>query len=220
MNSEITTLLFDLDGTLINTNDLIIASFTETLNHYYPDQYTRNDILPFIGPTLHDTFYSIDAERVDEMITRYREHNIKNHDDMVTEYEGVFETIQYLYDAGYKLGIVTTKKRDVVLKGLSLTKLDQFFEVIVSLDEVEKAKPDPEPILKALQQLGSNPEESIMVGDNYHDVLAGKNAGTKTAGVAWTIKGREYLQEFNPDYMLDDMGDLLTILGVKKHEAY
>jgi pyrophosphatase PpaX len=216
MSSKITTILFDLDGTLINTNDLIIASFTETLNHYYPDKYKREDILPFIGPTLHDTFYSIDAERVDEMIARYREHNINNHDQLVTEYEGVYETIQKLHEAGYKLGIVTTKIRDVVLRGLSLSKLDEFFEVIVALDDVARAKPDPEPVFKALHILGSEPQESIMVGDNHHDVLAGKNAGTKTAGVAWTIKGREHLEEFHPDYMLDNMRDLLTILGVEQ----
>ncbi|MDQ0220016.1 pyrophosphatase PpaX [Peribacillus cavernae] len=213
MGNKITTLLFDLDGTLINTNDLIIASFTATLNHYYPDKYTREDILPFIGPPLSDTFYSIDQERVEEMIARYREHNIQNHDAMVTEYEGVYETIRALCEEGYKLGIVTTKKRDVVLKGLHLSKLDDFFEVIVSLDDVVRAKPDPEPVLKALHLLNSSPSEAMMIGDNHHDVLAGKNAGTQTAGVAWTVKGREYLEEFKPDYILEHMGDLLRILG-------
>jgi pyrophosphatase PpaX len=213
MGNKITTLLFDLDGTLINTNDLIIASFTETLNHYYPDKYKREDILPFIGPSLHDTFHSIDKERVNEMIARYREHNVKNHDAMVTQYEGVYETIRALHEEGYKLGIVTTKKRDVVFKGLRLSKLDEFFEVIVALDDVEREKPDPEPVLKALQKLESAPSEAIMVGDNYHDILAGKNAGTLTAGVAWSVKGREYLEGFEPDYMLDHMGDLLSILG-------
>ncbi|PLT32556.1 pyrophosphatase PpaX [Bacillus sp. V5-8f] len=214
MGNKITTLLFDLDGTLINTNDLIIASFTATLSHYYPDKYTREDILPFIGPPLHDTFYSIDPERVDEMIARYREHNIQNHDVMVTQYEGVYETIKALHELGYKLGIVTTKKRDVVLKGLKLSRLDEFFEVIVCLDDVEKAKPDPEPVLKALDALDSSPTEAIMVGDNYHDILAGKNAGTQTAGVAWTVKGRDYLEEFAPDYILDHMSDLITVIGV------
>ncbi|RFU63898.1 pyrophosphatase PpaX [Peribacillus glennii] len=213
MGNKITTLLFDLDGTLINTNDLIIASFTATLNHYYPDKYSREDILPFIGPSLHDTFYSIDPERVDEMIVRYREHNIQNHDAMVTQYEGVYETIKTLHELGYKIGIVTTKKRDVVLKGLKLSGLDEFFEVIVSLDDVERAKPDPEPVYKALDLLGSSPAEAIMVGDNHHDILAGKNAGTLTAGVAWTVKGRDYLEEFEPDYILDHMGDLITIVG-------
>ncbi|WP_340372425.1 pyrophosphatase PpaX [Peribacillus sp. FSL E2-0218] len=215
MSSNINTLLFDLDGTLINTNELIIASFTETLNHFCPGQFKREDIIPFIGPTLTDTFTSIDPERVKEMIAFYREHNWKNHDALVTQFDGVYETVQTLKQAGYKLAVVTTKKRDVVEKGLRLSNLDQFFEVVVTLDDVENAKPDPEPLVKALNQLGSVPEEAIMVGDSYHDILGGKNAGTKTAGVAWSIKGREYLESHQPDYMLENMADLLNIVEIE-----
>ncbi|KQU20283.1 MULTISPECIES: pyrophosphatase PpaX [Peribacillus] len=217
MNSNITTLLFDLDGTLINTIELIIDSFTKTLDHYSPGQFKREDIIPFIGPTLVDTFSSIDPERIDEMIAFYREHNWKNHDLLVTQYDGVFETIQTLKQSGYKLAVVTTKKRDVVEKGLRLSKLDQFFDVVVTLDDVEKAKPDPEPLVKALNQLGSVPEEAIMVGDSYHDILGGKNTGTKTAGVAWSIRGREFLESYHPDYMLEQMADLLNIIEIEKH---
>jgi pyrophosphatase PpaX len=127
----------------------------------------------------------------------------------------VYETVETLHDKGFKLGIVTTKVRPTVLMGLKLTKLDRFFDCIVSLDDVERAKPDPEPIFKALSILQSSPQETIMVGDNYHDILAGKNAGTKTAGVAWSIKGREYLEKYEPDFMLEKMSDLLKIVGVK-----
>lgn len=218
MNKNITTLLFDLDGTLLNTNELIIASFTDTLNHYCPGQFKREDIIPFLGPTLIDTFTSIDPDRADEMVAHYREHNWRNHDLLVTQFDGVFETVQTLKRSGYKLAIVTTKKRNVVEKGLRLSKLDQFFEVVVTLDDVENAKPDPEPLLKALKQVDSTPEEAIMIGDNSHDILGGKNAGTKTAGVAWSLKGREFLDTFKPDYMLENMSDLLEIVEVEKFE--
>jgi pyrophosphatase PpaX len=80
---------------------------------------------------------------------------------------------------------------------------------------VEKAKPDPEPLVKALNQLGSVPEEAIMIGDSYHDIMGGKNTGTKTAGVAWSIKGREFLESYHPDYMLEQMADLLNIVEVE-----
>lgn len=213
MNNEITTLLFDLDGTLINTNDLIIASFTDTLQHYYPDTYTREDILQFIGPPLFDTFNAIDKERVNEMIDHYRTHNWNNHDTLVTQYEGVFEAVKALKEAGFKLGIVTTKKRDIALRGLQISGLIDYFEVIVAYDDIERAKPDPEAILKAMQILHSTAKETIMIGDNYHDILGGKNAGTKTAGVAWSEKGRDYLAGFDPDYMLENMLDLLDIVG-------
>ena len=93
MNSDITTLLFDLDGTLVNTNELIIASFKDTLEYYYPGKYTREDILPFMGPTLDETFGSIDSERMDEMITRYPKHNWEHHDLLVTQFDGVYENL-------------------------------------------------------------------------------------------------------------------------------
>jgi len=213
MTNKITTVLFDLDGTLIDTNELIITTYLHTLEKYYPSKYQREDVLPFLGPTLHDVFGNMDPDRVEEMVSEYRAFNIANHDELVKEFVGVKETVQTLKDRGYKLGIVTTKRHDVTLKGLRLMELEAYFEVIVAYDHVEKVKPDPEPIFKALEQLGSTPEESIMVGDNFHDILAGKNAGTTTAGVAWSIKGREYVAKYEPDYMLENMKDLLTILG-------
>ncbi|MBD8070768.1 pyrophosphatase PpaX [Bacillus sp. PS06] len=212
---KINTLLFDLDGTLIDTNELIISSFLHTLEQYYPSQYRREDVLAFIGPSLHDTFVQMDETRVGEMIETYREYNHANHDVLVKEYDGVYDTIKQLHEKGYKLGIVTTKVRSTVNMGLKLTGLDQFFDVIVTLDDVKNAKPDPEPVQLALSQLDSKASEAIMVGDNYHDVLAGKNAGTLTAGVAWTIKGKEYLASFEPDHMLEHMSDLFTIIGAE-----
>ncbi|MEK4669041.1 pyrophosphatase PpaX [Niallia taxi] len=215
MNGKINTLLFDLDGTLIDTNELIISSFLHTLDFYYPGKYIREDVIPFMGPTLMETFGSIDAKRAEEMAAKYRAYNLENHDRIVTIFEGVYDTIKILKENGYKIAIVTTKLSDVVDMGLKLTKLDEFFDVIVALDHVTKAKPDPEPVLMALEKLGSSPEEAIMVGDNSHDILAGKNAGTKTAGVAWTLKGREFLASLEPDYLLDNMRDLLSIVEVE-----
>ncbi|MBM7648763.1 pyrophosphatase PpaX [Bacillus ectoiniformans] len=213
---NINTLLFDLDGTLINTNELIVSSFLHTLNHYYPNQYVREDVYPFLGPTLHETFHKMNPEAVEEMITHYRAFNHAKHDELVTEFEGVFETIRTLKENNYKLAIVSTKIRETVIRGLKLTNLDQFFDVIISLDEVTNPKPDPEPLYKALDLLDSRPEEAIMIGDNYHDIDGGKNAGTLTAGVAWSIKGKEFLETFKPDFMLETMPDLLDILEIGK----
>ncbi|MEG9295717.1 pyrophosphatase PpaX [Mangrovibacillus sp. Mu-81] len=212
--SKITTVLFDLDGTLINTNDLIISSFLHTLNHYYPDQYKEIDVLPFMGPPLEESFGGLNPAKVDEMCAHYRAYNQEHHDELVTEFEGVYETVETLYKQGYKLAIVSTKVRNVVLKGLDLMKLRPFFDVVITLDEVENAKPHPEPIEKALKELGSSPQEAIMVGDNHHDILAGKNAGVLSAGVAWSAKGREHLAQYEPEFMLETMPDLLEVVGV------
>ena len=209
---NIDTVLFDLDGTLINTNELIIESFLHTLNYYYPGKYQREDILPFIGPPLIDTFQRINPEKAEEMVRRYREFNHAQHDLLVKEYDHVHETVRALKEKGLKLGIVTTKIRDTVMMGLKLTKMDSFFDAIITLDDVQHAKPHPEPVLSALKLLGSEPSNALMVGDNLHDIEAGKNAGTLTAGVAWSIKGREYIESLKPDFVLDKMSDLLNIV--------
>ncbi|MEK3887904.1 pyrophosphatase PpaX [Bacillus sp. FSL K6-3431] len=214
MDKRITTLLFDLDGTLIDTNELIVSSFLHTLGKFYPNRFERADVLPFLGPPLVVTFNGIDPQKTEEMIVEYRKYNLAQHDLLVKEFNGVFETIRTLSENNFKLAIVSTKMRDTVIKGLELTKLDQFFDVIISLDEVERAKPDPEPLEKALKALGSTPKEAMMIGDNHHDILGGKNAGTYTCGVSWSLKGKEYLEQFHPDYMLEKMADLLEIIGV------
>jgi pyrophosphatase PpaX len=218
MTNKITTILFDLDGTLIDTNDLIIKSFLHTLEQYYPGQYKREDVLPFMGPTLFDTFSKMNPEKVEEMSNVYRTFNKEKHDELVKEFPGVWDTVKTLKESGFKLAIVTAKMSDVAMMGMKLTKIAPFFDVIVANDHVEKPKPDPESLYKALEALGSRPEEAIMVGDNKHDILAGKNAGMKTVGVAWSLKGREFLNTFEPDYMLEEITDLLPIVGVGVHQ--
>lgn len=214
MDNRINTLLFDLDGTLIDTNELIFTTYLHTLDKYYPGQYKREDVLPFMGPSLEEVFGKMDPQRSGEMIREYRTFNHKQHDKLVKEFPTVFDTVKTLKKQGFQLGVVTTKRHDTTLRGLQLMKLDRFFDVIVTKDDVSKTKPDPEPVFTALEQFQTPPEQAIMVGDNYHDILAGKSAGTKTAGVAWSVKGKDYLAQFKPDYMLNQMSDLLTILGV------
>lgn len=209
----IRTLLFDLDGTLINTNELIIASFLHTTEKYAPGKYTRESVLDFIGPPLEESLLKINpGGDVEEMINTYRTHNHKHHDELVHAYDGVVDTLKKLKEAGFKLGIVTTKLRETVDMGTKLTEIEPYFDTIVTLDDVKHAKPHPEPVVRAMKLLDANPAETIMVGDNTHDVDAGKNAGTKTAGVAWTIKGRETLEKLDPDYMLEHMSDILKIV--------
>ncbi|WP_338471818.1 pyrophosphatase PpaX [Niallia sp. XMNu-256] len=216
MDKKITTLLFDLDGTLIDTNELIITSFLHTLEKYFPRQYQREDVLPFLGPTLDDTFSKLNPEKVDEMCDVYRTFNKETHDSLVEEFPGVYETMKLLKESGFKMGIVTSKMSDVAMMGMKLTKIDRFFDVLIAYDHIENPKPDPESLYKALDVLGSRPDEAIMIGDNGSDILAGKNAGMITIGVAWSIKGREYVNSFEPNYMLEHITDILPIVGVKQ----
>ncbi|PIC85005.1 pyrophosphatase PpaX [Sporosarcina sp. P20a] len=215
-NQPITTLLFDFDGTLADTNELILSSFEHVLEKHFPGRFGREEMLPFIGPTLHDTFSTIAPDKTEQLIDEYREWNLAHHDDYVTEFEGVTDTLRKLYDLGFKMAVVSTKKRDMVERGIDLLDIAPYFETVIGLDDITNPKPDPEPIVLALKRLGRAPEESLMIGDNFHDILGGKNAGTRTAAVAWALKGEEYLQTFKPDFMLQHMSDLLKITaGIK-----
>lgn len=212
MTNNITTLLFDFDGTLLNTNELIIQTFSTVLEKHFPDSYGREEILDFIGPSLNQTFDIIAPSRSEELVKEYRELNRTLHDDLVTGYDGVEETLHILKKRGIKLAIVSTKRKETILHGLRLMGVSELFDVIISLDDVENPKPDPEPILKALEAVSSSASESLMIGDNSHDIEGGKNAGVRTAAVAWSVKGEKFLASLNPDYMLHHMSDLLELV--------
>lgn len=209
MNIE--TILFDMDGTLIDTNELIFESFKHTFTHYGYD-FTDDELKAFNGPPLVDTFKNLNADLADEMVQTYRKHNLANHDQYVKVFPDVLETIEHLYKRNIPMGVVSAKMRTGVELGLELTGLIDFFQTIVAVDDVTHAKPHPEPVIKGMEALHGNASSTLMVGDNYHDIEAGKNAGVQTAGVNWSEKGATYLQQFKPTYMLESMSDLLQLV--------
>lgn len=210
---HIDTVLFDLDGTLINSNELIHLSFVHTMK-VHGFTFTSEELKAFNGPPLWETFNKLNPGQEEAMITTYRDHNLKIHDDYVTVFPYVIETIERLKHSGIKLGIVTAKMRNSVEHGLSFTRLDQYIDTVVTVDDVIHPKPHPESVIKAMEQLNGKSSSTLMVGDNSHDILAGKRAGVRTAGVAWTDKGSDYLASYEPTYMIEDMRDLLEIIGV------
>lgn len=216
MAKPITTLLFDFDGTLLDTNELIIQTFQYVLGNHYPGKYERIDILPFLGPTLYESFDSVEPEKTEQLIEEYRAWNKSMHDELSIEFDGVSETMRLLKAAGMKMAIVSTKRKDMIMKGLELLDVEGVFDEVIAMDDVTKTKPDPEPILLALERLGANADEALMIGDNYHDIVGGQNAGVRTAGVAWSAKGEAFLQTFNPDYMLQHISELLQLVKGEK----
>jgi pyrophosphatase PpaX len=216
--SSIRTILFDLDGTLINTNHLIQASFQHTFKTF-GYEFTDEEIQRFNGPPLIETFSSINPKRAEEMLETYQTHNHAVHDAYVTAFPRVSDTVRTLKQHGIKMGVVTTKMRKGAKMGLELTGLTSIFDTMITFNDVEHTKPHPEPVLKAMNNLGANAASTLMVGDNYHDIEAGKNAGVQTAGVAWSAKGKDFLLQYKPTYMIDDMSELLQIAGVSLNNA-
>lgn len=210
------TLLFDLDGTIINTNELIINSFLYTLDQFYPNQYKREDLIPHMGKPLYEqmVFFGEEA-KAQEMIDVYREHNIRTHDEMVMEFPYVKEVLKELYEAGYTLGVVTTKMRNTTEMGLKLFGMDQYMSTIVSYEDTEYHKPAPAPVLLAMEQLDADPKTTLMVGDSQYDIQAAQNANVTSVGVSWSMKGPDFLKQFHPDYILEDFRDLIPIVKGK-----
>ena len=211
-DKPVRTLLFDFDGTLLDTNELIIQTFLSVLGTRYPGRFEREDVLHFIGPSLKQTFDQIDASLTEELIKEYRAWNLEMHDQMAVEFDGVTETLRKLKAREISMAIVSTKRRDVIQRGLKLMGIQDIFTTIISLDDVKTPKPDPEPILLALEKLGADKEEALMIGDNSHDIEGGQNAGIRTAGVAWSLKGEAYLAAYKPTYMLHHISELLDLV--------
>ena len=213
---KIDTILFDLDGTLINTNDIIIESFKEVFRVHFPKQQpSRERILTFIGPTLQQTFgqYTNDQNLINEMIKTYRsfyiEYEVGNHE----LYPDVLEVVTKLKLQGYNLGILTSKFTEAAWPSYTHYGLDKIFDSFTGLDDVIHPKPDKNAVETALSNF-PNHKQVIMIGDNQGDIMAGINAGIYGAGVAWSIKGEAHLQEVNPDFMLKDMNDIFRVIDI------
>lgn len=205
--------LFDLDGTIVNTNELIISSFMHALKENNLPALTREEIIPHMGTTLQQqmsTFSGLQDTSVLEL--SYRSYNYAHHDELIRSFPHVNETMEGLLSRGIKLGIVTTKIRPTTLKALEMFDLLKYMETIVTVNDVSQAKPHPEPVLTAVANLGVDPARTLMVGDSAVDIQSAKAAGVRVAAVAWSLKGEDTLCKYNPDYIIHDMKDLYTIV--------
>jgi pyrophosphatase PpaX len=149
---------------------------------------------------------------VDELVQVYREHNRPLHDELEA-FDGVEALVETLSRQGRKLGIVTAKGRQTVDLAFAVLPLEQYFAAVVTADMTERHKPDPEPVLKALELLGSAPGTAAFVGDSPYDVGAGKAAGVFTVGVSWgKIHPDERLREAGADVVVHSPEELLDVL--------
>lgn len=220
MKKRLNTFLFDLDGTLVNTNEIIIKSYQHAYSKHLPNlNLDRDTIISDIGPPLRAIFnkYTTSQETVEKLIETYLEYYVANEHDVFYLYPGVEDTLKKLKEQGHNLAIVTSKFRSSAQPSIDHFNLEDYFNVIVTLDDVRKPKPDSEAIHKALNHF-DNVEKAIMVGDNDSDILAGQNADILSAGVAWSIKGETFLKQVKPDYMLKTIHDIFKIIDYENGE--
>jgi pyrophosphatase PpaX len=219
MSAALQTVLFDLDGTLIDSVRLILDSYHHTLAQHGLPARTDEEWLRGVGTPLQVQFaeWRDSPEILEAMIATYREYNLKHHDRMVAIYPGVVDAVREIKAAGIQTGLVTSKNRQGALRGLKLVGLEALLDVLVCADEVANPKPHPEPVQKAVDLLGANPATTVYVGDSIHDMLSGRAAGVRTAAALWGPFKRDYLESSNPDYWLETPADLVDLV-IKKRE--
>lgn len=209
----IKAVLFDLDGTLINTNNLIIKSFNHTFKKHLNKTLDEKKIVMFFGEPLKETLARYDRENVDALLKTYMEYNEVKHDELTKSFEGVEDAIKSIKERDIKVGVVTSKRRVMALKGLQLFGLDKLMDVIITPEDTKLHKPNGEPVLKACEVLKISPEEAIMVGDSYYDILCGKNAGAKACLVKYTALPIEEILKYDPDYTIDSIRELVEFIA-------
>lgn len=209
----IRTVLFDLDGTIVNTNELIIKTFMHVIDKHLDKPYTREQIIPYMGMTLEEQLQIFSGnEEVSHLVKEYRTYNSEHHDELIQEFPYVLEVIRELHEKGIKLGVVTTKIRRTAMRALEMFDLRQYMDAIITVEDVQHPKPHAEPILTAMSQLDADPASTLMVGDSAADLKSAHAAGVRSAAVAWSLKGAKELQKYDPDYILHDMTDLYDLV--------
>ena len=207
-------ILFDLDGTLIDSVRLILDSYHHTMRSHGLPPHTDEHWLRGLGTPLTVQFsdWSNDPATLQALVTTYREYNLEHHDRMVTVYPGVVDAVTAIRAAGVRTGLVTSKNRNGALRGLGLAGMGRMMDVLVCADEVTNPKPHPEPVEKAVRILGGDVRETVYVGDSIHDMQSGRAAGVQTAAALWGPFGRSHLDGAAPDFWLESPSDLPSLL--------
>lgn len=218
--------LFDLDGTLIDTTDLIYRSYQHAFRTVLGTDMSREELFLGFGRPLPEAFAAVLAHRgvalppadqvalVDRLVRVYRAFNRENHDRLAREFPGAPAVLAELRRRGYRVGLVTSKSRDIAEQGLRLVGLDGSFDVAIFAEDSVFHKPHPDPILAALDRLGrrDRPTSAVYVGDSTHDLLAARAAGTRSAAALWGPFPPESLRALAPTYAFASLGELLKEL--------
>lgn len=200
--------LFDLDGTLVDSIELIVSS----CHHAFCDRPGPSDdeILSTIGRPLVEMFEAYAASEADmrALIDRYREYQLVHHDRLTNAYPGIAEAVRELDESGYLLGIVTSKIKRLANRALDHVGLATHMRVVVGYDDTERHKPDPAPVVHALERLGATASGAVFVGDSPYDIEAGRRAGVIPLGVTWGPYARGVLVEAGAVAVVDHPTDL------------
>ena len=207
------TVLFDLDGTVVDSGAIILASMRHATQEVLGRDYSDEELMQTVGgPGLEAQMRALAPDQVDRLVNVYRAHNEPLHDSLEA-CAGMEDVLVQLHEEGRRLGIVTAKRRATVELAFANVPLGHLFQTVVGGDETERHKPDPEPLLLGAERLGADPAATAYVGDSPFDVRAAKGAGMFAVAVTWgRIHDRARLEAEQPDAVVDAAEELLGVL--------
>ena len=208
------TLIFDFDGTIIDTNLIIAKGLNVFAKAYRGSRLTEKELEGLTGKPLYDQMTALNPQRADEMLPRFRAWYAKRHDTLTRAFQGIDELFEDLGQCGFKLAIVSNNSREGVHMGLRHLGMRHLFQTVITCDDVQDKKPSPEGVQLALKQLGSRPEEALFIGDSAGDLIASRRAGVASVLVGWTSISREALMPHQPDFVIEHPLELLEVVSL------
>jgi len=217
--SHINTVLFDLDGTLLDSNDCIIDSWRYTVRSLTGRDITDEEVFQTFGEMLPEStrriMPDVDTEYAMNFFRSYQREIFL---DRIKLFDGTEEVLRALKAAGYKVALVTSRLKSSTERGLAHFGIDSLFDAVLTASDIDKFKPDPAPIFAILEMIGSRPEEAILIGDTASDIEAGRAAGVITVLVEWSqaLPSDKQTEGPTPDFIIKELRDIPKLLGVKE----
>nr|WP_312577520.1 HAD-IA family hydrolase [Sedimentibacter sp.] len=208
----ITTVIFDFDGTLADTNQIIINSFKHTYDAFGMKCDVEHILSTFGEPLMTTMNRDFSEHKIEDVLKCYRDYQINRFNDEVCLYDTVIETLKYLKEKNIKIAVVTSRMRQSTIDALKKFNIDSYFDVVVSADDTVNHKPHKEPLIKAINELNSSPSETYYIGDSKFDMECAINAKAIPVLVGWQKNSDELVKKYNIKYVLNRMWDLTKLV--------
>ena len=215
--NDIQGVLFDADGTLIDTYDIILASMRYAINDVLGRDLSDDALMAGVGTPLRDQmvgFAEGDEALAEHLLTTYREHNVAVHDAQVRAFPDTRAALERMRAAGIPMAVVTSKRHALAERGLAMSGIAEFFPVLIGPDDWPEHKPAPGPILRACELMGLDPTRCLYVGDSPFDIQAGNAAGCTTVAALWGMFPAEALAAENPAMMCESLSAMVERLSL------
>ena len=208
-------LLFDLDGTLVDSIELILSSFRYTFRQHVGEVPPDSKWIAGLGTPLFTQLkeFTQDDALARAMIATYRQYQLAHHDEFMRSYEGVSEAMAELRARGHTTAVVTSKMSDLAIRALDFTGLRDTIDLVIGMEDTQRHKPDPEPVRVALAKLGRAANEAVFLGDSPHDIASGNAAGVITVAAQWGPFSRQELDAAKPGYQVLRMAEFPALIA-------